>query len=189
MEGTGRIHSVSYPAHMLGFSLGSGQNGLDAYVVALEDDGTLAGKPIMVGGGAGDQENPTVSADGALVAYQSSESGRPEIYVARLADPGARRRVTNDGGFVPRWRRDGKRLLYASPRDNQVFALTLRSAAELRFDPPQAVTASGSGGRIVSFDIAPDGTAVLVGRVADPLMLRRDIRLWPGWGKSLPPLE
>jgi serine/threonine-protein kinase len=189
MEGTGRIHSVSYPAHMLGFSLGSGQNGLDAYVVALADDGTLAGKPIMVGGGAGDQDGPTVSADAALVAYQSSESGRAEIYVARLADPGARRRVTNDGGFVPRWSRDGKRLLYASPRDNQVFALTLRSAAELRFDPPQAVTASGSGGRIVSFDIAPDGTAVLVGRVADPLMLRHDIRLWPGWGKTLPPLE
>jgi len=189
MEGTGKIHSVSYPARMLGFSLRSEQNGLDAYVVALADDGTLAAKPIMVGGGAGDQDNPTASADGVLVAYQSSESGRPEIYVARLADPGARRRVTNDGGFVPRWSRDGKRLLYASLRDNQVFSLTLRSEAELRFDAPQAVTASGTGGQIVSFDIAPDGASVLVGRIADPLMLRHDIRLWPGWGKSLPPLQ
>jgi Tol biopolymer transport system component len=188
MEGTGRIHSVSYPARMMGFSLDSAQNGLDAYVVALADDGTLAGKPLLVGGGAGDQDTPAVSADGSLVAYQSSESGRPQIYVARLADPGARRRVTNDGGFVPRWSRDGRRLLYAGLGDNQVFALTLRSAAELRFDAPQAVTAPGTAGRIVSFDMAPDGTSVLVGRIADPLMLRHDIRLWPGWGKSLPPI-
>ena len=189
MEGTGKIHSVSYPARMLGFSLNSAPNGLDAYVVALADDGTLAGKPIMVGGGAGDQDNPAVSADGALVAYQSSESGRPEIYVARLADPGARRRVTNDGGSVPLWSREGKRLLYLSLRENRIFSVTLLSAAELRFDAPQAVTASGTEGRIASFDIAPDGTSVLVGRIADPLMLRHDIRLWPGWGKSLPPVQ
>ena len=189
LEGTGKIHSISYAARMLGLSLDSAQNGLDAYVAALADDGTLAGKPILVGGGSGDQENPAVSADGSLVAYQSSESGRAEVYVARLADPGTRRRVTNEGGFGPLWSRDGKRLLYLSLGENRVFWVALQSAAELRFDAPQAATASGSEGRIASFDVAPDGKSIFVGRIADPLMLRHDIRLWPDWGKSLPPME
>jgi hypothetical protein len=51
------------------------------------------------------------------------------------------------------------------------------------------VTGSDVPGKVGSFDVAPDGTSALVGRVADPLMLRRDIRLWPGWGKTLPPAE
>ncbi len=187
LEGNGRIHSISYLARMMGFSLDSAQDGRDAYVVALAEDGTLAGKPIRVAGGGGDQDSPTVSADGALVAYESSESGRPEIYVARLADPGSKRRVTNNSGWSPLWSRDGKRLLYLS--DDRVFSVALRSASDLRFDEPQAMTASNVPGTINSFDVSADGTSVLVGRVADPLMLRRDIRLWPAWGKTLPPVQ
>jgi hypothetical protein len=172
---------------MMGFSVDSAQVYRDAYVVALEADGTPAGRPILVGGGPGDQEGPAVSPDGGLVAYQSVESGRPEIYVTRIADPGGRRRITNEGGAIPLWSRDGKRLLYLSVKENRIVSVNLRSAADLRFDPPVAVSAEVEG-RIVSFDIAPEGASILVGRILDPLMLRRDIRLWPGWGKTLPPL-
>ena len=183
LEGEGQLHSISYSTRMLGFSLDSAHDGSDAYVMALADDGTPAGKPILVAGGTGDQASPAVSADGTLVAYQSSESGRDEVYVSRLADLGNRRRVTNDGGAVPLWNRDGSRLFYMS--GNRVFSVALRSASELRFDAPQAVTGPAAPSEIVTFDVAPDGTSVLVGREADPLMLRRDIRLWPGWGKTL----
>jgi hypothetical protein len=187
LEGTGRIHSISYPARMLGFSLDSARDGRDAYVVALGADGTLSGKPILVAGGPGDQDSPSVSADGALAAYRSLESGRPEIYVVRLADPSSRRRVTSDGGLAPLWSRDGQRLFYES--NDRVVSVALRSVSDLRFDAPQVVTGSDVPGKVGSFDVAPDGASVLVGRVADPLMLRRDIRLWPGWGKTLPPAE
>lgn len=169
------------------FSLNSARDGSDAYVMAVAEDGTPTDKPILVAGGPNDQACPTVSADGTLVAYQSSESGRHEIYVARLADPGSRRRVTNDGGEVPLWSRDGGRLFYRST--DRVVSVALRSASELRFDAPQAVTGSDAPGEINTFDVAPDGTSVLVGRVADPMMLRRDIRLWPGWGATLPSVE
>ena len=85
------------------------------------------------------------------------------------------------------WGRDGKRLFYVS--DNQVVSAALRSASDLRFDAPVVVSRTDLPGQINTFDVAIDGTSVLVGRLADPLMLRRDIRLWAGWGKSLPPLE
>ncbi len=187
IDGRGQVHSISYTARMLGFSLTSKDEGADAWVAAIADDGALVGKPILVAGGAGDQDSPTVSPDGELVAYQSIESGRPEIYVARLSDPGNRRRLTNDGGFHPLWGRDGKRLFYVS--DNRVVSAALRSASDLRFDAPVDVSRTDVPGQINTFDVALDGTSVLVGRLADPLMLRRDIRFWPGWGKSLPPLE
>jgi Tol biopolymer transport system component len=183
MEGTGVLNVMSYPTRVLGFSLDAPNSGTDAYVVAVTADGTPAGKPVLVAGGPGDQGAATVSADGKLVAYQSAESGRDEIYVAALADLGSRRRVTNDGGAVPVWSRDGGRLFYQS--NNRVFSIALRSGPELRFDAPQAVTAPEATGEIAGFDVAADGTSVLVGRLADPLMLRRDIRLWPGWGNTL----
>ena len=69
------------------------------------------------------------------------------------------------------------------------YLRALASASELRFDPPKAVTAAEVPGKIDSFDLAPDGASVLVGRVPDPLMLHRDIRPWPGWGKTLPPFD
>jgi eukaryotic-like serine/threonine-protein kinase len=187
MAGNGQLNAITYPAHMLGFSSQSTKDGSDAYVMSVAEDGSAAGKPILVAGGPGDQSDPAVSADGTLVAYQSVESGRGEIYVARLADLGARRRMTNDGGAVPLWSRDGSRLFYLS--NNRVYSETLRSAPELRFDAPQAVTGADAKGEIVAFDVAPDGTSVLVARVADPLMLRGNIRLWPGWGKTLPAVE
>ena len=104
-EGTGRLHSISYASRMLGFELDSGANGADALVVAVSDDGKPGATPILAAGGAGHQFSPVANADGTLVAYESTESGRGEVYVARQADP---------------------------------------------------------------------------------LMLRRDIRIWPGWGETLP---
>ena len=187
MEGMGRIYSISYPAHTLGFSMDSERDGTDAYIVAIGEDGAATGKPILVAGGAGNQDSPTVSADGVLVAYTSVESGRSEIYVAQVNDPGRKRRVTSDGGWEPLWSPDGKRLFYV--RDDSVVSATLASASELRFDAPRVVSAQDVPGQIDSFDIAPDGASVLVGRLPDPLMLRRDIRLWPGWGKTLPAIE
>jgi len=183
-EGIGRIHSISYASRMLGFELDSEPDGADAYVMAVADDGKPAGKPILVAGGAGHQFAPAVSADGTLVAYQLLESGRSEVYVTRLTDPGSRRRVTNDGGASPLWNRDGSRLFFMS--SGRVYSAALRSASELRFDAPQAVTGPAAPSEIVGFDVAADGTSVLVAREVDPLMLRRDIRLWPGWGKTLP---
>ena len=47
------------------------------------------------------------SPDGHWVAYQTDESGRPEVVVQSFPDPGTRRQVSIDGGTQPRWSRDG----------------------------------------------------------------------------------
>jgi eukaryotic-like serine/threonine-protein kinase len=59
-----------------------------------------------------DERDARFSPDGRWVAYTSSESHRPEIYVVPFPGPGGKRQVSTNGGQRPRWRRDGKEIFY-----------------------------------------------------------------------------
>ena len=53
-----------------------------------------------------------VSSDGRLLAYQSNESGRAEIYVRGLTEGGGRWQISTAGGQEPHWSPDGRELYY-----------------------------------------------------------------------------
>jgi serine/threonine-protein kinase len=61
-----------------------------------------------------------VSPDGRWLAYQSNESGRPEVYVRDIAGSGSRELagsggrwlISTGGGEEPRWSPDGRELYY-----------------------------------------------------------------------------
>jgi Tol biopolymer transport system component len=55
---------------------------------------------------------PQVSPDGKWLAYQSNETGRPEIYVKPFPEGLGKWLVSTAGGQYPRWRRDGKELFF-----------------------------------------------------------------------------
>ncbi len=65
-----------------------------------------------------DESRAQFSPDGHWIAYDSTESGRHEVYVrefqpsAASAGAGGKWMVSKDGGNSPQWRRDGKELLY-----------------------------------------------------------------------------
>jgi Tol biopolymer transport system component len=61
---------------------------------------------------------PRVSPDGKWLAYQSNESGRDEIYITAFPGGGVKWQISTSGGFVPRWRRDGKELFFFDDGDN-----------------------------------------------------------------------
>jgi len=61
-----------------------------------------------------DEDNPELSPDGKVIAYQSDESGRFEIYVQRFPEMQGKIQVSTAGGAQPRWRRDGKELFFIS---------------------------------------------------------------------------
>jgi hypothetical protein len=56
--------------------------------------------------------NAHVSPDGRWIAYQSTESGREEVYVQSFPTPGGKVRISINGGLVPQWSRDGRELIY-----------------------------------------------------------------------------
>jgi Tol biopolymer transport system component len=59
--------------------------------------------------------------DGRWIAYVSTESGRPEVYVAPFPGPGGKSLISTAGGIQPRWRRDGGEIFYVG-LDNKLMA-------------------------------------------------------------------
>jgi serine/threonine protein kinase/Tol biopolymer transport system component len=72
-----------------------------------------------------------LSPDGRWIAYTSDESGAAEVYVQGFPDregSGPKIRVSVDGGSNPKWRGDGKELLYIA-RDQRLRAVDVKAAS------------------------------------------------------------
>jgi hypothetical protein len=76
-------------------------------------------------GGPADDRDAQFSPDAKWIAYQSDESGRPEIYVQRFPGPGGKDRVSTAGGTQVRWRPDGKELFYID-LENALIAVPIQ---------------------------------------------------------------
>ena len=110
-----------------------------------------------------------VSPDGRWLAYNTDESGRFEVYVQSFPAPsGGKWQISKDGGWFPRWRRDGRELFYYA-RDERLMAVPVRSAT--RLDVGAAVPlfeahllggpANAAGSRH-QYDVARDGQRFLL---------------------------
>jgi Tol biopolymer transport system component len=69
------------------------------------------GEPVRVPGNAS-QQGGQLSPDGRFIAYHSNETGTPEVYVQSWPLGNGKWQISNGGGFLPRWRADGKELFY-----------------------------------------------------------------------------
>jgi dipeptidyl aminopeptidase/acylaminoacyl peptidase len=82
-----------------------------------------AAAPTPLVAGRFEEFGADVSPDGRWFAYVSDESGRNEVYVRRLDDPGAgKTQVSIDGAGEPRWAHDGRELFFRSNRGEMLVA-------------------------------------------------------------------
>jgi Tol biopolymer transport system component len=93
--------------------------GVENVVAAREKDGALLD---VVRGARGGVIFPQVSPNGKWLAFQSAQSGKPEIYLAPF-QPGSafqpmKEPVSRNGGGWPRWSKDGKELFFVAPDGN-----------------------------------------------------------------------
>src|SRR6202008_3243371 len=104
-----------------------------------------------------------VSPDNRWVAFVSNESGRGgELFIAPFPGPGRKWLVAHGGILNPRWRADGRELLYISGSDNKLMSaeITLHDdrvdvgAVRPLFDLPWV-------GPRLTHDITPDGQRIL----------------------------
>ncbi len=65
------------------------------------------------------------SPDGRYFAYVSNESGREEIYIQSFPLGTGKWRVSTNGGWLPKWRRDGKELYYEAI-DRKLMAVPVK---------------------------------------------------------------
>ncbi len=117
-------------------------------------------KPVPFRPGAG---GARFSPDGKWVAYSSSESGRPEIYVTPYPGPGGKWQVSNGGGNYPRWRRDGSEIFYLTGDDKLMVAEVngKGSSFEVGAAKPLFDTAAVQGYGY-TYDVTADGQRFLI---------------------------
>lgn len=71
--------------------------------------------PVRVVRSVGEQMHPNLSRDGRFLAYTSTESGRRhDVYVETLPPSDRKWSISNNGGYEPRWRADGREIYYLS---------------------------------------------------------------------------
>jgi Tol biopolymer transport system component len=94
-----------------------GSTGYDLYILPLSGDR----KPHPFLQTRFDELAGQFSPDGHWVAYQSNESGRPEVYVTPFPGQRGKWQISTGGGAYPRWRHDGAEIFYLTP-DNKLMA-------------------------------------------------------------------
>jgi serine/threonine-protein kinase len=60
------------------------------------------------------EASPAFSPDGRWIAYESNETGRPEVYVSSYPPGGGKWQVSDSLGDQPRWSRSGRELFFRS---------------------------------------------------------------------------
>ena len=85
---------------------------------AFAPDGSVDPFPVVVSPFI--DVRPVFSPDGRWLAYQSDESGRPEIYVQRFPEAEGKWQVSTAGGTEPVWSPDGREIFYLDSGQNLV---------------------------------------------------------------------
>ena len=109
-----------------------------------------------------------VSPDGKWVAYVSTETGRPEIYVRPFPDVAReRRQVSNGGAYSPVWSRDGRELFFIDDAGRRLMTAPVTDRATMAFGPEQPLFSIVNFDVFTffrGFDVMPDGRSFVFTR-------------------------
>ena len=135
----------------------------DIGVVSVEGDRTVE----MLLDTEFEEEEPALSPDGRWLAYQSDESGQPNIYVQPFPNiDDGKWQVSTNGGGDPVWSPDGRHLFFRTGALAMMVAEVETDPTFSPGTPTEAFDMSAyeiiGGGR--RYDLAPDGERFLLRR-------------------------
>lgn len=104
------------------------------------------------------------SPDGRWLAFADTEGGQYEIYVRAFPDNGTQAQISNAGGVLPVWSRNGHELFYRTEDQRIMVANYTVKGESFVADKPRVWFAKqlANTGLSINFDLAPDGKRVLV---------------------------
>ena len=106
-------------------------------IMAMTPGSDTGPRPLV--SGAFDEFAADIAPGGRWFAYVSNESGRNEVYVRQLDDPGAgRTQVSVDGGEEPRWAHSGRELFFRTRRGEMMVA-DVSAGATFSARPPRVL--------------------------------------------------
>ncbi len=140
-----------------------------------------------------DEEYGQFSPDGRLVAYESDESGRYEIYIRPFTPPGeagnpagGQWQVSTAGGIQPRWSPDGRELYYLDPAGRMMaVSITMTGATvapgtPLLLFPTKILGGGGENADVLEYAVARDGR-FLINTVLEEKTSPASITLIQNW--------
>jgi eukaryotic-like serine/threonine-protein kinase len=131
----------------------------DMWLLPLDGDR----KPRMLLPHAGDGR---LSPDGHWLAYDSIESGAPEVYVVPFGGGAGKWQVSPNQGTLPLWSGDGKELYYLDGTSSIQAVPVKQAGGALQFGAPQTLVSRLTMLSAPFFSVTPDGKKILVARVA-----------------------
>jgi serine/threonine-protein kinase len=175
--------AVSPDGSTIVFTLNEEETGTNIYTRPL--DGSKPARPFRVTRSA--EDYPSFSPDGRWLAYNSDETGRPEVYVETFPGPGERYQISANGGREPRWARNGE-IFFRS--GDELRVVSTRLAAGFEFDTERVlfnfpILPHPSGGVSVRvYDVSSDGRRILA--ITTPAALRpHHIEIVTDWTSEL----
>ena len=129
-------------------------------VWSVRTDAAATARPILAD--AFNERDARLSPDGALIAYVSDESGRPQVSVRERGGGRQRIVVSSAGGSQPVWRQAGE-MFFVDPI-GRLSSVAIRRTADGRLSHglPEAlpVPLIGAGHWNTQYDVSPDGRRV-----------------------------
>ena len=104
-----------------------------------------------------------VSPDRRWIAYQSTESGKHEVYVRSFPGLDQKRQISSGGGSQPLWSKDGKELFYLT-LNAKLMVVDVKSGASLETSNPRLLFQSPVDGNPVlgQYAVTGDGQRFLM---------------------------
>ncbi|HEX8411217.1 MAG TPA: protein kinase [Thermoanaerobaculia bacterium] len=118
------------------------------------------------------ESSAKMSPDGKWIAFQSNESGQPEIYVAPFPPTGAKWTVSQNGGLTPRWRGDGRELFFIQPSTQTVMAVPVDLGATPDIGKPVPLFRVRVSSGVVPWDVSADGQRIIAAAQRGPEPMR-----------------
>jgi Tol biopolymer transport system component len=159
---TTNVSSWSADGRFLAYWVADPRTQYDIWVLPVQERGA----PFRFLQTNDNELQPAFSTDGRWIAYTSDESGRQEVYVRAFEGGPATtgpRRISIDGGSLPRWRRDGRELFYLSP-GRKLMSVEFDGSTALVRGVPRALfqTNVKKADYLVGYAVAGSGQRFLV---------------------------
>jgi serine/threonine-protein kinase len=155
-------NSFSPDGRHLAYRENNPDSGVDLWTLPLDPsdpDHPKPGKPELFLRTPFAEHHPAFSPDGRWMAYQSDESGRYEVYVRPFPGPGEKWQVSNGGGQMPIWSRNGREIFFET-LDNRIMVTDYGVKGESFTSEKPRIWSNvkiREIGDLWNLDLAPDG--------------------------------